>query len=178
MKYWPWFQLLIFDVFWFVCVAGQNDYLWLGLAILSLQFVLSPSKLRDLCLLTLALVGMAVDALLALVGLFAFDGFPFWLALLWFGFVVSLSHSLAWLNRLPFALLVLISSLSGGLSYFAGFKLGAVSLPFGPLVSFFCIAVIWSVLLPVLLVYTQKISQLISQRTGGTHEHSTIKLSN
>ncbi|MFP2770837.1 DUF2878 family protein [Oceanisphaera sp. KMM 10153] len=125
MSRWQWTQLLAFEGFWLLAVAGQNSWSLLTGFLLLLHFVFTPSRRADVRVL--------------------------WLALLWAGFVLTLGYSLCWLRRVPLWLLMPIGAVAGTSSYLAGWQLGAVSLPLGFWPSAVILALLWSVLLPLLV---------------------------
>jgi hypothetical protein len=61
---------------------------------------------------------------------------------------------------MPMYLQALIGSVSGPLSYYAGYKMGSVALPEGVLKSLFILAVIWAVLLPVFIIVLSHLYRL------------------
>jgi hypothetical protein len=151
MRRWIWLQLIAFQLLWFSAVLGRNDWLLLSLLLIALHFAFSPSGRSDWRVLPIALIGIAADALLTASGVFRFDGMPLWLALIWVGFVLSLGHSLAWLRRLPLFALAPLGALAGSASYIAGWRLDAIDLPLGLTASIIALAILWSILLPVLV---------------------------
>ncbi len=151
MSKWQWTQLLAFDGFWLLAVAGQNPWVLLTILLLGLHFMFTPSRRADIRVLWLALAGMTVDFILTVAGVFSFDHWPLWLGVLWIGFVLTLGHSLRWMRRLSLWLLMITGALAGTGSYLAGWQLGAVSLPLGFWPSVLILALLWSVLLPVLV---------------------------
>ena len=151
MRFWFWSQLIAFQLLWFSAVIGGNQWLVIPLSLIALHFIFSPSHRVDWHVIPIALIGMGADAILTWVGVFEFDGFPYWLGILWIGFVLTLGHSMAWLRRMPVALLVPMGALAGTLSYLAGWKLEAVALPMGVSWSALTLAVLWACLLPALV---------------------------
>ncbi len=151
MRGWFWLQLIAFQLLWFSAVLGGNDWILLPLALIALHFLFSPSVRGDWRVLPIAVIGISADALLTWTGVFRFDGLPIWLALLWVGFVLTLGHCLAWLRRLPLSLMAPLGALAGTASYLAGWKLDAVDLPLGLTATLIVLAILWSVLLPVLV---------------------------
>lgn len=151
MSKWQWTQLLGFYGFWLWAVMGQNSWAWGLVVLLAGHFLLTPSRATDVRVLSLALLGLAVDSLLTLGGVFAFNHWPWWLVLLWCGFVVTLGHSLRWLGRLPIWLQAVLGAMAGPSSYITGWRLAAVDLPLGPWLSVAILAPIWACLLVVLV---------------------------
>ncbi|MFT6276388.1 MAG: hypothetical protein ACJAZ0_002494, partial [Halioglobus sp.] len=113
MNRWQWFQLISFQVIWFVAVFGRNQWLLVALLILLLHFAFSPEKKSDLKVLSLALLGIGIDAMLTAFGVFQFDETPFWLAVLWLAFVLNFGHSLLYLRRLKTPWLVVVGACAG-----------------------------------------------------------------
>lgn len=157
MSRWQWSQLIVFQLLWFVAVLGKNDWVILGILILSLHFILSPQRRSDWRVIPIALLGISVDSLFTISGLFAFESFPIWLGVLWIGFVLSLGHSLAWMRRLPYWMVALIGAVTGTLSYIAGWKLQAVEFPQGYLLTSGVLAIAWAVMLPSMVLIDHKI---------------------
>ncbi|MBM7454343.1 hypothetical protein HNR62_000167 [Oceanisphaera litoralis] len=157
MSKWQWTQLLAFEGFWLLAVAGQNSWSLLTVLLLGLHFVFTPSRRADIRVLWLALLGMLVDLLLTLMGVFVFEQWPLWLGLLWVGFVLTLGHSLHWMRQFSCWLLMITGALAGASSYLAGWKLGAVSLPLGFWTSAVILALLWSALLPLLVRLDQRL---------------------
>lgn len=159
MSRWQWTQLIGFEGFWLLAVVGQNAIAWLPVLLLVGHFVFTPSRAVDIRVLGLAAIGVSLDALLTLSGVFVFDQTPWWLLLLWMGFVMTLGHSMRWLSRLRWWQLMLIGAVAGPSSYIAGWRLGAVTLPLGVWLSLLVLILLWALLLPLLVRCDQRIRQ-------------------
>lgn len=157
MNRWQWFQLVSFQIIWLTAVLGGNQWLSVSIFILLLHFIFSPNRYTDFKILSLALIGIAVDGGLTLMGFYEFNQPPYWLAVLWLGFSLNFGYSLIYLRRLRTHYRVVLGAGAGCYAYLASWKLGAVDLPLGVLVSAVVIAAFWAVLLPVLVVADQKI---------------------
>lgn len=157
MSKWQWCQLIGFQAYWMIAVLGQNPMTWLCLALLGLHFSFSPSPKRDLWILPLALPGIIVDGLLTRLGFFQFDDFPFWLGLLWVGFVLTIGHSQRWMYRVPAALLPVLGAIAGCAAYLGAWRLGAVEFLYGPLTVALVIALAWAVLLPSMVMFDKRL---------------------
>ncbi|MDP2570852.1 DUF2878 domain-containing protein [Vibrio penaeicida] len=125
-----WFQIL-----WFFAVIGREDtLLWLiSGSLITLVYCIYEEAQKLKLVIAISSVGIVIDFLNWQTGLFTFsiDAFPVWLLLLWglFGwYAVQMS---AIVNRTPRYLVLTLVSVSGGLSYFAGHRLGAVEWIFG-----------------------------------------------
>jgi hypothetical protein len=173
IRHFYWFNLICFQLIWFIAVFfTHNGLIFLILALL-LHFYLSPNRQYDLAsLITISLIGGAVDLLLSSLGLMVFPEaalLPAWLVLLWAHFALALNHGMSWLNKVPVYFQVVLGGLFGPLSYYAGYKFGAVDFPLPHLPTLLMLIVIWSTLLPVYL--------LISRIYGARYEVSKNKLS-
>ncbi len=157
MTPWQWFQLASFQVLWLCAVIGRNQWLLVPVAILSLHFVFTPNRKADFKVLSLAVAGIAVDGALFIFGVFEFSEPPLWLAILWLAFVLNLGHSLIYLRRLSLHWLLIVGALAGSYAYLISWKLGAVDLPLGAVLSGLIIAAIWALLMPVLVKADQRI---------------------
>ncbi|GAB1104491.1 MAG: DUF2878 domain-containing protein [Shewanella algae] len=101
-----------------------------------------------------AVIGIALDAMLHLGGVFEFDSpsrlLPLWLCCLWGHFAATLGVSLAWLRDLPKWQQALFGAVGGAGSSLAAFRLEAVAWPLGQSATFSLLILIWSLLLPLL----------------------------
>ncbi|MCM2530528.1 DUF2878 domain-containing protein [Shewanella algae] len=101
-----------------------------------------------------AVIGIALDVMLHLGGVFEFDSpsrlLPLWLCCLWGHFAATLGVSLAWLRDLPKWQQALFGAVGGAGSYLAAFRLEAVAWPLGQSATFSLLILIWSLLLPLL----------------------------
>lgn len=157
MRAWIWAQLIAFQLLWFSAVIGRNEWIIIPLLLIAGHFIFTPSRGTDWRVIPIALIGITVDAILTWSGVFVFDTLPFWLALLWVGFVLTLGHSMRWLRNLPRLLLVPIGAVVGTASYLAGWKLQAVELPMGLTMSIATLSILWAILLPLLVQLDYKI---------------------
>ncbi|PKF63347.1 DUF2878 domain-containing protein [Psychromonas sp. psych-6C06] len=152
-KHFIWINFIWFQAIWFAAVLYTDQALPILVMSLCAHFLLSPSKKADLfTLLAITLVGSLADYLLTFLGIFIFpkESFiPLWLVLLWAHFSLTLNHSMRWLTQVPVYIQITFGAIFGTLSYYAGAKLGAVTLNENLLLSLFSISMIWASLLPV-----------------------------
>ncbi|WP_438970462.1 DUF2878 domain-containing protein [Methylophaga sp.] len=154
-------NFIAFQLVWFVVVvtAAKETSIYAIAAITvftAMQLLYSHCRLADSKLLvTGVIIGTLLDTVWLNLGwiVYAADtgtGFaPLWVAALWANFTLTLNHSLNWLkNRL--SVLIPCSFLAAPLSYYAGSKLGAVSLP-ETVTAYTALAVSWSILIPVFM---------------------------
>ncbi|GGP79864.1 DUF2878 domain-containing protein [Shewanella ulleungensis] len=147
---------LSFQLVWWAGVLAGNQLVLLSILLILGHFLLSQSPRQDLQLMFLcAVVGMSVDTVLTWVGVFVFAETPYWLALLWLAFALTLRYSLVFFQKIHMFWQALFGGVFGTLSYIAGAEFGAVMLPYGLWVSGIVLVVIWSGLFPVLLLISR-----------------------
>lgn len=148
-----WVNFVWFQGVWFLALAYTSQATYLLILSLIIHFLVSPTRTSDLAnLLIISLLGCCADYLLTYSGIFTFTNdyfIPIWLILLWTHFAVALNHGMSWLTRFPSYAHILLGALFGTLSYYGGYKMGAVILYDNLQLSLFAVAVIWATLLPV-----------------------------
>lgn len=123
--------LFLFDLVWFSAVAGRAEWLWATVILVVAQIVVAlrsgPFSWRAYGLFVV--LGMALEASVVGVGILRFEGgfLPWWLILLWLGFVAMLMNTLADLAGRPLWA-GLLGVASGPLTYAIGIRLGAAEL--------------------------------------------------
>jgi hypothetical protein len=156
-------NLVLYQLGWFACVLGAaHGAPWLGplvaAAIVSWHLGTARYKSRELALLACAVaLGLVVDSTLMRLGLLHFATgvvvagvSPGWMLALWALFATTLNVSLRWLHRRPVAAGAL-GLLGGPLAYWAGARLGAISLtPAGRALC--AVALVWAAAAPLLVV--------------------------
>jgi hypothetical protein len=148
-----------FQLVWWSGVIAQNQLIILSILLIIGHFVLSNSARHDALLMGVGgAIGIVVDSLLVWFGVFEFNIIPYWLAILWCYFALSLDYSLAFFKTLPLWLQSILGGVFGCLSYLTGAKFDAVVLPLGYEKSALILALIWSGLFPVLLWVSKRIA--------------------
>ncbi|MGX9462304.1 DUF2878 domain-containing protein [Shewanella sp. A14] len=143
---------LSFQLVWWSGVLAGNQLVLQSIVLIIGHFLLSQNQIQDFNLMCFCgVIGMSVDTFLTWIGVFSFTDTPYWLALLWLLFALSLRYSLAFFQHVAVVWQALLGGIFGALSYIAGADFGAVVLPLGLWASGVILAVIWSVLFPVLL---------------------------
>jgi Protein of unknown function (DUF2878) len=147
---------VLFNVSWFAILVTQSSSVALAIMVLHLVvhfLVLAKGRAELQLIAIVALVGLTLDQLLFLLGVFNLSGTsalaPLWLSCLWPVFATTLMHAFSSLQGRPF-LASVIGAVGGALSYVAGTRLTVVEFdsPFlGPLV----IGALWAVLFPLFL---------------------------
>lgn len=153
---------LLFQLGWFACVLSAAAHVpWAGstlaLLILLWHLTIGPARRGEWLLIgAAALVGIIVDSALARMGWLAFSSgvvvegiSAHWMVALWMIFAATLHHSLSWL-RTRLGLACVLGALTGPLSYWAGDRLGALTM--APLDhGMAAVSVAWAIALPALL---------------------------
>ncbi len=155
-----WINLFLFKLSW-LCAALLGNT---GLALLSLlilmSFLLGPRSKSELTSIAiLALLGISVDWLLLILGIFKFDSnhLPLWLGLLWVAFAQAIGHGFWFIVRQRLPIQALIGAGAGCVSYYAGMKLGAIVFGYPLPYTLAVLALIWSMLLPCLFYVNERL---------------------
>ncbi|MCW8996069.1 MAG: DUF2878 domain-containing protein, partial [Psychromonas sp.] len=154
-----WINFIWFQLVWLIAVYFTEDAQYFLVLSLLAHFYLTPTCRHDFWVMfSVTLLGASADALLKLAGVMAFMDtaiLPVWLLILWAHFALALNHSLSWLKRFPGYLQAVFGGIFGPLSYYAGYKMGAVLFPLQIPRTLLILAVIWFCLLPVYVVSTR-----------------------
>ncbi|MDG5899288.1 DUF2878 domain-containing protein [Shewanella xiamenensis] len=168
------YNALSFQCVWWSSILWGNRVLLLNISLLLIHFLLltlvenRQAVLRDFStMIKVGLLGIVIDTLLTLFGVFEFTVLPWWLACLWLHFALSLHHSLIFMRALPIILQVILGGVFGSLSYIAGAQFNAVTLPFGESISMIILAVVWTILLPLFIKISRSYRQI--RRYGLEH---------
>jgi hypothetical protein len=165
-------NIVAFQAVWLGSVMGAaNGITWLG-AVLLIPFAVwqlrvskDPAYDRRAIVL-LCIAGALVDSAYPLAGMLGYASpwpsaqlAPAWLVLMWVNLALTLNHSLAWL-RGRHLLAAIFGGTGGALSYYAGYRLGAVEVYWSSGVVFGLIGLAWAVALPVLYGLLDRLSQV------------------
>lgn len=130
----------------------QNKALIPALCLMMIIFLIQPAIKKSVVLIAgIGFSGIIIDSLLSLSGLFIFpnnDLIPFWLALLWLSFAMTLPYGFGFIGRLALSLQAVIGMIAS-LSYLIGLNLGSVEYSNSVVSSQIALAIIWAVFLPV-----------------------------
>lgn len=155
---------VLFQIGWLTCVLGGNS-LWLLVALAVLVIHLrwiSSWAAEGRLILSVVIVGTAVDSVLRGAGVFAFQDhsplIPLWLMLLWALLATTLRHCLAWSAR-PWWLASVLGAVGGALSYYAGGRLAGVQFPYGELPTLIGIGLLWALLFPLLHAMARRLTR-------------------
>jgi hypothetical protein len=166
------FNFLAFEAAWLAAVkGGAAGWPVVGslpaVAVVIVHLMLNRAVLRSEIALIAAVTafGILLETGFVGAGLIRYAGMdagqalpPVWIAALWFGFGTLPNACLAWLRGRWF-LQALLGLLSGPLTYWAGVKLGAASLPAdGAGGALFAIGVAWALALPAIFMVAEALS--------------------
>ena len=164
-------NIVAYQVAWFACVLGAAHQLpWVGtsiaLAVAALHLAFTPRRGVELKLILIAAaIGLILDSALASFGFVSFasgvliEGIaPHWMVGLWIAFATTLSISMRWLVVRPM-LAVAFGALGGPIAYYAGAKLGAITIN-SSASAFIAIGLSWAAAMWLLATLTQSIGSV------------------
>jgi len=159
-------NFVVFQIAWFTCIGSvARNLSSLGLAVIAIAVGIHfLSVRRRIDAMSLAacslLVGVIVESILVMTHATRFDRnalaigiAPLWMIALWALFSTTLNVSMRWL-RGKYVLAIVLGAVAGPLSYLAGSKMGALTLPLD--YSLIIIGACWAVAMPVLLASAKK----------------------
>ncbi len=154
-------NFVAFQLLWLltVLVAAKDmaSYAIIGtLLFVMVQLIFSAWRLADFKLLLVGLVaGILLDTIWLRQGWIVYASAsdsglaPLWIGCLWVNFMLTLNHSLSWLQQ-RLGWVVACTVFAAPLSYYAGQALGAVSFS-QPLPAVIGLSLSWAVLVPVMM---------------------------
>jgi len=159
-------NFVVFQIAWFTCVGSvARNLSLLGLAVIAIAVgihLISVRHRTNAMLLAAAslLMGLIIESILAMTHATQFDrsalaigSAPLWMIAMWALFSTTLNVSMRWL-RGKYVLSIVLGAVAGPLSYLAGSKMGALSLPLD--YSLIIIGACWAAAMPVLLLSAKK----------------------
>ncbi|EPF7650992.1 DUF2878 domain-containing protein [Vibrio vulnificus] len=139
-----------FNLVWFLAVIGTEQWQWVTLCFalmtLGYQYRVDPKTWK--ATLLIAVVGCLVDSLNQYLSIFQFTStfLPVWLLSLWVVFAWYAYHLKRILLRFaPFYVLT-AGALGGCLSYYAGYKLNAVTYGYSVLITASIVFLEWAII--------------------------------
>ena len=157
------FNIALYYAGWLACVLGAARGQWIGgaligLALAMLHLGLSTQPRNELRLMiTVFLIGVAVDSIQTALGLLRFDAgqpvrwlAPVWIGVMWMLFAITLRYAFHALDGRA-CLAALLGAVGGPAAFYAGHRLHAVQFHPTPGLSLFVLALVWCALFPVLM---------------------------
>ena len=152
-----WFNALWFQITWFSCVLGREDWMLLTAALIAFHYAAVSNIWLELRrVLPSAALGIGVDFSLAVAGVYDFGDafFPLWMVCLWLVFPTVLPRAMAFLSATWWRPIVLGAIAPA--NYLAGAKFGAVALPLGDVTSMMILVPLWMIMLPLMVRFSQR----------------------
>ena len=157
-----------YQLTWLMCVFGEllyNSYLpglICGLLFLTICFINSDNKKKTIqTVLLISILGYLFDTILVFFEIYNFKTslyigvLPIWMIVLWPSFAILFDEILIFLSKYKI-IAVILSSLLGPLTYFAGSPLGLINI--NNLVVFFILMIVfWAILMIFYLNYILKL---------------------
>lgn len=164
-------SVLLFNAAWFVCVVYRMPWAVVAAAIaIGVHlFFLRPHRCEWKAVITVAIIGIAVDSILTTVDVFDFTETwqtsassllaPPWMIALWLAFGSSINTSMRFFAHKPL-LAVVAGMIAGPSAYFAGYSLGGVAFGYPVITTLLIISAIWGVLFPLLVKVAGTVGQV------------------
>ena len=157
-----------YQLTWLMCVFGEllyNSYLpglICGLLFLTICFIHSDNKKKTIqTVLLISILGYLFDTILVFFEIYNFKTslyigvLPIWMIVLWPSFAILFDEILIFLSKYKI-IAVILSSILGPLTYFAGSPLGLINI--NNLVVFFILMIVfWAILMIFYLNYILKL---------------------
>ena len=153
-----WLNLLGYQLLWFLAIFAGDKSLIIIVICLGVHFWLSPERMDEsVMLLFCTVIGIIIDSILTLSGVYIFDPapdllpIPLWLVGIWLAFSATLRNGLRFFLDRP-SLALACAAIGAPLAYLSAARLGAVEFPLGYLITGLIIAAVWVPLMILLIV--------------------------
>jgi len=154
-------NIIFFNLMWVGLVIGRESLLGLTVPMVliysAILVFIEIIKIQQL--LVPAALGIAIDSILTMLGIFDFGDttllIPLWLITLWIAFSTTLTQSLKFVGN-NWLVTVTSGAIILPFNYAVGERLGAVTFTENYFLTIFIIGIIWSVCLPLLFATTDE----------------------
>ena len=154
-------NIIFFNLMWVGLVIGRESLLGLTVPMVliysAILVFIEIIKIQQL--LVPAALGIAIDSILTMLGIFDFGDttllIPLWLITLWIAFSTTLTQSLKFVGN-NWLVTVTSGAIVLPFNYAVGERLGAVTFAENYFLTVFIIGIIWSVCLPLLFASTDE----------------------
>ena len=154
-------NIIFFNLMWVGLVIGRESLLGLTVPMVliysAILVFIEIIKIQQL--LVPAALGIAIDSILTVFGIFDFGDttllIPLWLVTLWIAFSTTLTQSLKFIGN-NWLITVTSGAVFLPFNYAVGERLGAVTFTENYFLTVFIIGIIWSVCLPLLFATTDE----------------------
>ena len=178
----------LFQLGWFACVlGGAYDLTLIGsliaLSVIAYHLYRAEQPGQELRLLMLAVfIGIVFESIISTLDLAHYNSgqileniAPLWMILMWPLFATTLNLSMRWLKNITLLLTSLVGLVFAPLAYYAGNNLGAVEYDV-PLLSLSIIAMSWALLLPLLVLVSNKHNGYINTTLKADNREVTVNV--
>jgi len=154
-------NIIFFNLMWVGLVIGRESLLGLTVPMVliysAILVFIEIIKIQQL--LVPAALGIAIDSILTMLGIFDFGDttllIPLWLITLWIAFSTTLTQSLKFVGN-NWLVTVTSGAIILPFNYAVGERLGAVTFTENYFLTVFIIGIIWSMCLPLLFATTDE----------------------
>lgn len=160
---------LLYQIGWFSCILGASrgypiSGAFCALLMMIIHLLLAESRSAELRLMLYAcLVGIVIDSVQQELGVFTFKmepdwplWLPLWVLIIWAQFATLFHYALYWLSG-RYLLGAVFGLLGGPLAYWGGIRLGAAEFGDNLLFSMISLALVWSLITPLLLYLSGRV---------------------
>jgi hypothetical protein len=162
-------NFVLFQLAWFAGILGAaHRQAFIGILVMVLCGVIhlrslprASRRAEYVLMFQCFCLGTLIDTVLMHAGIMVYAspnpiGFisPLWMSLLWVALAMTLNHSLAWLKN-KYWLSAILGSIAGPLSYLAGIRLDAGSMPHENY-SLATLSIVWALTMPLIMFLSQK----------------------
>lgn len=162
-------NLILFKLGWIACVVfaarGLPEASALSVAVVvGLHLMTTPAAAKEVLLLSVAAgIGLGWESLLTATGLVSYPTAasggawaPYWIVTMWILFATTLNGGLSWVKQ-HWGIAAIAGALGGPMAFAAGAGMGAVAFS-SQWLALFIIGVGWAVLLPLLALVSETIT--------------------
>lgn len=162
-------NFVLFQLAWFAGILGAaHQQVLIGILVMLLCLAVhlwslpKVSRRADYGLMLQCFcLGTLIDTVLMHTGIMVYASpnpisflSPLWMSLLWVALAMTLNHSLAWLKD-KYWLSAFLGSITGPLSYLAGVRLDAGSMPH-EIYSLVTLSIVWALSMPLIIFWAKQ----------------------
>lgn len=155
-------NIFSFKLLWFILVVFQDKAAVPAIIVLMLLNLWHPNKDEAWkSLFSIAFIGIAIDSLLSLSGVFNFESpflwfpIPLWLILLWLAFAMTLPYGFAFISKYAISTQAIIGGLAS-FSYLVGRNLDAVTYSYSSIATQSLLIVMWAIAIPLYFILQKR----------------------
>ncbi|ASA54875.1 DUF2878 domain-containing protein [Vibrio gazogenes] len=165
---------LWFEALWLLAVLGQARLQWITIGLVTVTMAYTALRFPLILgrIMMVAAIGITLDYVNLHVGLFSFttSSLPIWLIGLWFAFAWFASFAIPVFSHLPSLLVFSATALGGALSYWAGYRFGAVQFAWSVEGAVFALFLEWFGLSLLLMKVFRNANPTFNRNTVSDHD--------